>query len=217
MSIIWTIDGDESSWSAWAQGMAEAGPSPLMEQILEDQQVSSPALAVDLGCGTGRAFTPLTHNGFKVIGLDPTFLAVRLSHSRVATDRLAAWSVCAEAGHIPLVNNCAVLVFAVGVLFHLSQHEQSAALEEIRRILQPDGKAILHFLDIDDWRKTLAREVYPDLLPSISYCSVITCFCSREDILDWIYAADLKIESLTLYNQVTERGEQRNWIAICRL
>jgi SAM-dependent methyltransferase len=216
MPVIWTIDGDESSWSAWAQGMAEAGPSPLMEKILEDQHIGSPALAVDLGCGTGRAFTPLIQNGFKVLGLDPTFLALRLSHSRVATDQLTAWLVCGEAGRIPLISNCASLVFAMGVLFHLSQREQPAALKEIRRILQPDGEAILHFLDIDDWRRTLAREVYPDSLPSISYCSVITCFCSYEDILDRICAAELKIESINLYTQVTEQGEQRNWIAICR-
>ena len=92
----------------------------------------------------------------------------------------------------------------------------ASALREIRRILEPDGKALLHFLDSEDWRRCLAPGVPPEKVPFPSYRAVVTCFCSKEAISDLIEEAGLKVEGIDLKTNKGERGEQRNWLAQCK-
>jgi hypothetical protein len=90
-----------------------------------------------------------------------------------------------------------------------------AALGEVRRVLEPDGKAVLHFLDIDDWRRSLAPQIPADQAPVPGHRAVITGFASGETVRHWIAAAGLELLSLKLRTTLGEAGEQRNWIATC--
>lgn len=215
-TCIWTLDGDETSWASWAEAIGSAEATPLMHEMIEAYGTSEHGWAIDLGCGTGRAFFPLVQAGYRVIGIDPVRRSIQLSRKRVAREGFQAFPLQASAAQLPLRNDSTAFVFAIGSLFHLSDRELMLALQEIYRILEPQGKAILHFLDLGDWRRSLAPEIHPEEAPDPSYRAVVTCFSSEESIVDGVTKAGLMIESAVLKTSQSEAGEQQNWLVSCR-
>lgn len=212
---IWTLDGDENSWSAWADQMSLAPASPLMQTVITPYKTEQKNWAIDIGCGTGRAFLPLVEAGYQVIGIDSNPEAVRLSQARARQARLSAFPILASAACIPISSSSIAFVIAISSLFHLSYIELASALQEIKRVLHPGGKAVLHFLDLEDWRRTLGKPIQPAQAPVPSYQAVVTCFCSQEQIQIWILQSGLSLEALELQTSLTEAGQQRNWLAHC--
>jgi len=208
----WTVDGDETSWTSWAENMAEAPTSSLVQEWISRKRAAGREWALDVGCGPGRAFLPLIGAGYQVIGLDPTAQGLKFSGQKILQARILAYPVQASAARIPLRAASVSFLLAIGVLFHLSLTELTQALREIRRVLRPDGEALLHFLDVEDWRRSLAPEIHPEQAPVPSYRAVVTCFCSRQTIQAWIDSSGLKLVSLELKTNVSEAGEQRNWL-----
>jgi SAM-dependent methyltransferase len=215
MQTVWTVDGDDTSWTSWAENMAQAPPSSLIEDLIAAKKASDQEWALDLGCGTGRAFAPLSEAGYRVVGVDPTVKGLQFSRQRALETCIIAYPVQASAARLPLATASIAFVFAIGTLFHLSLMELTSALQEIHRVLCPTGEALLHFLDVDDWRRSLAREIRPRQAPVPSCQAVVTCFCSRQAIQERMEKAGLKLVSLELRTSVSEVGEQRNWLAWC--
>ncbi len=131
MKAIWTLDGDDTSWSSWADSHAHSPASPLMRDLIAAHRASRDGWAIDVGCGTGRAFVPLVEAGCEVIGLDATPHAIRLSRQRVAQAPISAYPVLASAARFPLPSACASFVFAMSTLFHLSLVELTSTLHEV--------------------------------------------------------------------------------------
>jgi SAM-dependent methyltransferase len=215
MDAIWTLDGDETSWPSWAENYAAAAATPFMLDLIEAYQAARPGWALDIGCGTGRSFQPLEEAGYQVIGIDPVLQSVRICRQRVSQSGIRAYPLLASAAQIPLPNRSIAFAFAVSSLFHLSEPELGAALREIHRLLHPGGRAVLHFLDLEDWRRTLAQEIPPGQAPVPGYRAVVTCFCSQETLRAWIERAGLHLDRLELRTSSRDRGEQRNWLAHC--
>jgi ubiquinone/menaquinone biosynthesis C-methylase UbiE len=216
MACFWTLNGDDKSWTSWAENMASAPVSSLVEEVIATRKAANPGWAVDIGCGTGRAFIPLAEAGFQVVGVDPVIRGLQFGRERARLSRMPAFPLQASATRLPLKSASISYVLAIGTLFHLSITEVKDALQEIRRILRPDGEGLLHFLDSDDWRRALARQIHPEEAPVPSYQAVVTCFCSRETIEEWLKKAGLKLMLLELKTSATENGQQRNWLAYCR-
>lgn len=215
MSILWTVDGDKTSWAEWASRMALSPSSNLTNLLVSDFHSSCDSWALDIGCGTGRAFLPLSRNGFKIIGIDPILTATKISLERAKNENIMAAPVLATARQLPIRSNIVKLVFALGVLFHLGPIELDNALQEICRVLDKDGTGVLHFLDIDDWRRNLAQSVNTENLPIPSYHAIVTCFCSQDVLQDKINSSGLKIEKSELKTSSDEQGERREWLFYC--
>jgi ubiquinone/menaquinone biosynthesis C-methylase UbiE len=195
--------------------MASSPSSNLANVLISDFHSNGESWALDLGCGTGRAFLPLYSNGFRVIGIDPILSSTKFCLERAKKEKLLAVPVQATASQLPIRGHSVRLVLALGVLFHLSPIELDDALKEIYRVLETDGKAVLHFLDIDDWRRNLTESVNAENLLIPSYHAVVTCFCSSNVIQDKINMAGLKIEKRELKTSRDEQGERREWIFYC--
>jgi SAM-dependent methyltransferase len=215
MSIIWTVDGNKTSWAEWASRMALSSTSNLASILVSDFHSYCNSWAIDLGCGTGRAFLPLSRNGFSITGIDPILAAARIGLERPKNKNITAVPVQATASQLPILSNRIKLVFALGILFHLTPAELANTLREIFRVLDKEGTAVLHFLDIYNWRRNLANSVNPENLPLLSYHAVITCFCSPEIIQDKINLSGLKIEKSHLRTSLDEQGERREWLFYC--
>jgi SAM-dependent methyltransferase len=216
MYAVWTVEGDDTSWTAWAENRADAAASSLVRELLATRKTGPQEWAVDVGCGAGRAFLPLAEAGYRVIGIDPTSRCIELSLRRARLTEIIAYPIQASAARLPLRASSATFVFAFGTLFHLSLVELLLALQEIRRVLRTGGEANLHFLDIDDWRRSLGKEVDPGQVPVPSYRAVVTCFCSRQAIEEWLGQAGLGLLSLELRTSASEAGQQCDWLAHCR-
>jgi len=213
--VVWTLDGDEMSWGEWALARIDAPASPLVRELIAAHPAVGAVWALDLGCGTGRAFVPLVAAGYRVLGVDPTPRSVTAAHRRAACQDLPAWSLQGSAARLPLADGTIPFLFAVGTLYHLSARELAAALAEVRRILKPGGRAVLHFLDVDDWRSFLAPRIEAGQAPVPGYRAVVTCFASPQVIRRWLKTAGLEILSLELRTSASEAGELRNWVATC--
>lgn len=103
---------------------------------------------VEVGCGTGiytRLIASQLRGEGQVIGIDadPALLA----HARQAT-RAEGWDEIAvfhpgEPVRLPLPDGVADLVFANGALWVLPEAQRIAAVQEMRRVTKPGGRAVV--------------------------------------------------------------------------
>jgi tRNA (uracil-5-)-methyltransferase TRM9 len=109
-------------------------PWPKTEDFLESYSRKGHVL-LDSGCGNGRSF--LSHN---TIGLDYS-RSLLLKAKEKRSIGLLRGDVCDMPFH-----DCAFdIVLSVAVIHHLSSHgRRRRAMEEMKRILKPDGKLLLY-------------------------------------------------------------------------
>ncbi|GAA0587934.1 hypothetical protein GCM10010172_86170 [Paractinoplanes ferrugineus] len=99
-------------------------------------------LALDVGCGTGRALPALAAAvgpGGRVLGLDLTPAMLRAARD-AGRDEVADL-VIADARRLPVPDAAAGVVFAAGLVHHLPS--PSAGLTELARVTRPGGKLLI--------------------------------------------------------------------------
>ena len=112
---------------------------PAYEKAVETAAPRRGDLALDVGCGTGRALPALAAavgpDG-RVIGIDctPEMLAA-------ARTRKCAELILADCRRLPLPDAAAGVVFAAGLLHHLP--DPAAGLAELARVTRPGGRLVL--------------------------------------------------------------------------
>ena len=116
----------------------------LLERTVARLQTPTPQL-VDIGCGTGANLPMLRHavgNG-QVFGLDFSPLALQFAREELGESGDAAGVHLSQgdALALPLRDGCADIVTMLDVLEHL--RDDSAALDEVRRVLKPGGALVL--------------------------------------------------------------------------
>jgi SAM-dependent methyltransferase len=99
-------------------------------------------LALDVGCGTGRALPALAEAvgpGGRVLGLDLT--PAMLAEARTKIIDGCATLILADCRRLPLPDAVAGLVFAAGLVAHLP--DPAAGLAELARVTRPAGRLVL--------------------------------------------------------------------------
>ena len=99
-------------------------------------------MAIDLGCGTGRALPALR----EAVGPDGTVIALDLTpemldQARIQARTARAALILADARRLPLPNGSIDAVFAAGLINHLPDTE--AGLRQLSRVARPEGVLIL--------------------------------------------------------------------------
>ncbi len=115
---------------------------PVYTAAIAEASIKPGGVAIDLGCGTGRALPALSGAvgpAGTVIGIDHTreMLDVARSGGRAHTAAL----IQADACHLPLRDGCADAIFAAGLITHLP--DIHAGLRELARVTKPGGVLIL--------------------------------------------------------------------------
>ena len=115
---------------------------PAYTLAISSAGIPAGGVAIDIGCGTGRALPPLRDavgpTG-TVLGIDHTAQMLSAAASRAAA--CAATLVRADARRLPLSGGTADALFAAGLLTHLPDHDE--ALTELARATRPGGRLIL--------------------------------------------------------------------------
>lgn len=140
------------SWITWTEAPGRSGFReciwPAIESILPSGQRG---IALDLGCGEGRAARELLRLGYRIIGLDrsPTLAKVAANLS----ERLPV--IIADAAQLPIASESIQLVVAC-----MSLHDMDnlrGALREVGRVLTSGGQLCLSIVHpfataTDNWR-----------------------------------------------------------------
>ena len=106
-------------------------------------------LVLDVGCGRGELTLHSGWQGAKVWGLDYATEGLSLAKRALssvddATIRPNIALQRADARRLPFGTETVDVVFMLDVVEHLYPEELSAALAEVRRVLRPEGKLIVH-------------------------------------------------------------------------
>jgi ubiquinone/menaquinone biosynthesis C-methylase UbiE len=104
---------------------------------------------VDIGCGRGELVMNCARLGAKIWGLDYAKEALFLAHEIIEDERYIAYKnlmaiQLSNAGKLPFANGSIDLVFMLDIVEHLNTDELCLALNEVWRILNPNGRLIVH-------------------------------------------------------------------------
>lgn len=104
---------------------------------------------LEVGVGLGTDFVRFVRAGADAVGIDLTEAAVSAVKQRLAQEGLAADVLVADAEQLPFDTASFDLVYSYGVLHHTP--DTSAAVEEVRRVLRPDGEARIMLYSRRSW------------------------------------------------------------------
>ncbi len=95
------------------------------------------SLVLDAGCGTGRDLSSWGQLGMRAIGVDLSIAMSRVTRRRGETVARA------DLRSLPFANCAFAGVWAMASLVHLTHHQVTVALAELRRVVQLDGVGVV--------------------------------------------------------------------------
>src|SRR5215204_3933438 len=97
---------------------------------------------LDIGCNWGRWSIAAAQKGYRPVGIDPSLDAV-LAARRVSKQLGVETNfVAGDARFLPFADNAFETVFSYGVFQHFSKENVRVSLDEVVRVLKPDGKTL---------------------------------------------------------------------------
>jgi 2-polyprenyl-3-methyl-5-hydroxy-6-metoxy-1,4-benzoquinol methylase/uncharacterized protein YbaR (Trm112 family) len=98
---------------------------------------------LDLGCSWGRWSIAAARKGYNVVGIDPSLGAV-MAAKRVARQLgVEAAYVVGDARFLPFKPSVVDCIFSYSVLQHLSREDAAQVVDEINRVLKPNGQSLI--------------------------------------------------------------------------
>lgn len=105
--------------------------------------VSTGVSLLDLGCNWGRWSIAAARKGYAVVGIDPSLGAVMAARRVAEALGLSNRYVVADARFLPFREAQFGVVFSYSVLQHLSKSDVQQVLQEVRRVLQANGRSLI--------------------------------------------------------------------------
>jgi SAM-dependent methyltransferase len=115
---------------------------PAYRAAVAEAGIRPGGVAIDVGCGTGRALPPLR----EAVGPDGAVFAVDLTPEMLAAagqkcGAARAARILADARSLPFADASADVIFAAGLVNHLP--DEVAGLRELARVTRPGGLLVL--------------------------------------------------------------------------
>lgn len=165
-------------WSAydWSGLGDEWNASPewkraLVEDVLA-KWIPEGAVVLEIGPGAGRWSAPLRERASRLVLVDVSERPLELCRERFDGDACIRY-ILSSGSDLPGVENDSVdAVWSFDVFVHLAPPDQAAYLEEIARVLVPDGRAVIHHSDgrnrgqlssRSGWRAPMSRGLFAAL------------------------------------------------------
>ena len=122
--------------------------SRRLKASFEIAAIEAGMVILDVGCGRGEIMRHCAELGAEAHGFDYAPVAVRMTQSLIAQSKelhgTIAPAVQADAKYIPYPSGHFDRVLLFDVVEHLHPWELTATFKEIRRVLKPDGRLIIH-------------------------------------------------------------------------
>lgn len=114
-------------------------PHESMDEVIQFFHAKNIKRVLDLGCGIGRNTIPLIYEGFTVIGIDSSSIALCQLQKQLDQLQLNAKLIRGKFQSIPIKNNSVDAVISVQTLNHGTEAEVKKGISEISRVLHPGG------------------------------------------------------------------------------
>jgi len=129
--------------------------SKEVEKLVKWLKLKETDFILDLCCGMGRHTIALAERGFRVVGVDLS--ETLLSKAVQSSTRLSIPFIKGEMRNLPFVNHTFDVVINLFTSFGYFEDDQEniKALREMARVLKPDGRFLVDFLNRSAVEKTL--------------------------------------------------------------
>src|SRR5215471_7734789 len=135
------IQEEFNQWAAAGRGdEMEAHHSDITEQTLALMDLQPTDRVLDLGCGTGWASRRMARTAAEVTGLDVADEMLRRAEQTSAEGDNVRY-VWGSAEKVPAADNSFDKVLSVESFYYYA--DQGKALDELRRVMTPDGKLFI--------------------------------------------------------------------------
>jgi len=156
------------------QDFVESGGARLRPRLARSLELASLGPGVrllDLGCGRGEVAAHAALRGAEVVAVDYSTDCVRLTRETVALLRAEASQLevgvaQADATALPFPNETFDRITMLDVVEHLHPWQLEAAFREVRRVLRPDGYAVIHTVP-NRWALEIGYPLLRLLRPSL--------------------------------------------------
>ena len=120
----------------------DTGISP--PELIEFIENHSPGRAIDIGCGTGTNILTLARSGWKVTGVDFAPRAIRLARQKIKSAGVQADVQVNDATKLKGIKGTFDLALDLGCFHGISPNKRIRYLQQLERILAPDGFWLLY-------------------------------------------------------------------------
>ena len=128
---------------------------------------------LELGCGNCRNLLPFAKQGFQCYGIDFSKEMLKFAREFMKKNKFKVKLKQARAEKLPFKNNSFDYILCIALLHHLDKEEQIKALNEIKRVIKPEAKAIItvwNKLNPKFWKFLLKKEAFvPWKINEITY------------------------------------------------
>lgn len=140
-------------------------PIKLLQRHLHGHEI-----VLDMGCGDGRLTSLLASKVSRMIGLDHQILPLLFARLLIQNNNVVLMQHDLMLGSLPLANNCLDLVSAFDVIEHIPAEALTILLQEVKRVLKPNGKFVLTTPNKDSlrnriWGHRVSHKHYFELSP----------------------------------------------------
>lgn len=146
----------------------------MNEVSVEEVEASEGEELLDVGCGRAIDAIQLAKKGGKCLGLEPSRTMISHAKERIAKDGIEVTLIQGIGEYLPFKDCSFNKVMCKGAIDHFTN--PSKAVEEMARVLKPQGKAIIVVANFESLSFRLGR-----------------CLFSIGRILPWGRSADRKI------------------------
>lgn len=137
-------------------------PAPEVLELIATLREHAVDRVLDLGCGIGRHTRLLAEAGFQVTATDASPSAITRCRDWLAADGLDVDLRVADMGEIPGGPGHFDAVLAYNVIYHTRREALVRIVGEIARALRPGGLFYATFIDTQNPKYGLGREIEPD-------------------------------------------------------
>ena len=114
-------------------------------------EIKSKDKVLDFGCGRGEILVQTAKSGAEAFGVDYASAAIKLSKQSLVKSKSSAKVFKIEKERLSFFDNFFDVIFLLDVIEHLNPTQLKAVLKELRRVLKPQGRLIIHTGPNKEW------------------------------------------------------------------